>query len=483
MRRLLLLLSLIATSSFAGTSRYVDAPELDDKDRAALNLNFQTVDTELSVLKNKENFRNLIIKGPRPWVDARAYGAVGDDSHDDTTALVNAAAAATGGCLFLFNGTYKISGDIPLLSNTTVLGVGAPILKQYSTSNYTFVIGAGALNIKINGITFQSDSSIGGEGAAIQWNISNSATSTKRIWVEKCRFGPTLNMIGIAGGKAEDIYIRNNMFDIGDQGQHGIYIADCNNVRIDGNTITGPGAGSPTFPSSTGIKLIGCHYSVVTDNVITSWKDNGILVQHQSGTEYPTHSIISNNHIYLSTVGVSVADANDTTIAGNVLDNITDFGIIATSTGLSVTNNLIQSAGLYGNQIGMEIGGSDVMIQGNYVKGFVFVGLKVDTSSSTIIGANVFNGSSAARCISIDSGVSGWGLIHSNIFTGCTSSTVLNSKDYILTGNRIPSGRVSDSAGLIDSLQVGNPTGGDKGNGTVNVGTNMYKNNSAYSNP
>jgi hypothetical protein len=48
MRRLLFLLSLVALSSFAGTSRYVDAPELQTKDRAAINVNFSNIDKELS---------------------------------------------------------------------------------------------------------------------------------------------------------------------------------------------------------------------------------------------------------------------------------------------------------------------------------------------------------------------------------------------------------------------------------------------------
>jgi hypothetical protein len=386
------------------------------------------------------NLTNLVISGPRPWVDAKAYGALGNDSHDDTTALVNAAVAAQGGSLLLFNGTYKITGDIPLYSNTNVVGIGLPIVKQYSTNNYHFVIGAGVVNIKIDGVTFQTDGSTGGSGSAIEWNVSNSVTSSKRIWIKNCRFGPTLNMIGIGGGKGEDIFIENNYFDIGSQGQHGVYIADCNNVRINGNTISGPGAGSPTFPSAVGIKLIGCHFSVVSNNVISSWKDNGILVQHQAGTGYPDHTIISNNHIVLSTVGVSVSEAYDTTITSNIFDDITDFGIVAVSSGLVVSNNIIQRAGIYGNQTGMYLGGINVICQANYFKSFVFNGLKIDSSSSTIISSNIFEGNSASRCISMDAVQPGWGLINGNIYTGCTTPVTLNGKDYLQAGSRTAAG-------------------------------------------
>lgn len=61
MRRLLLLLSLITVSSFAGTSRYVDAPELQAKDRAAINLNFQTIDSDLAKLQNKKRFLDITV--------------------------------------------------------------------------------------------------------------------------------------------------------------------------------------------------------------------------------------------------------------------------------------------------------------------------------------------------------------------------------------------------------------------------------------
>jgi hypothetical protein len=47
MNRLLVIL-LIPTLAMAGTSRYVDAPELKTKDRAAINQNFQNIDIGMS---------------------------------------------------------------------------------------------------------------------------------------------------------------------------------------------------------------------------------------------------------------------------------------------------------------------------------------------------------------------------------------------------------------------------------------------------
>lgn len=90
MRRLLFLLSLIALSSFAETSRYVDAPELQTKDRAAINQNFQGIDNSLAKITKKidRRFSNL------GYIIAKDNGIVCDSSHDDTTAINNLFAVA-----------------------------------------------------------------------------------------------------------------------------------------------------------------------------------------------------------------------------------------------------------------------------------------------------------------------------------------------------------------------------------------------------
>src|SRR5690606_28048728 len=51
------------------------------------------------------------------------------------------------------------------------------------------------------------------------------------------------------------------------------------------------------------------------------------------------------------------------------------------------------------------------------------------------------------------------------------------------TGNLKLYGNGAVRATLFSGLQIGSPTGGDKGAGTINVATNIYKNNTAYTNP
>src|SRR5213593_1661413 len=75
---------------------------------------------------------NLQIKGTRPWVDVRAYGAKGDGVTDDTAAIQAAVTAAAGGVLQCPAGTYLVVGTIAVTGNLRILGAGkgTTIFKQ-----------------------------------------------------------------------------------------------------------------------------------------------------------------------------------------------------------------------------------------------------------------------------------------------------------------------------------------------------------------
>jgi hypothetical protein len=86
---------------------------------------------------------NVEIKGPRPWVDVRAFGAVGDGTTNDAPAIDNAigaAAALGGGTIFFPEGTYLIENQpdgIVVDANVILLGAGArrTTLRAAGTTN------------------------------------------------------------------------------------------------------------------------------------------------------------------------------------------------------------------------------------------------------------------------------------------------------------------------------------------------------------
>ncbi|MBI5469027.1 MAG: hypothetical protein HY891_07815 [Deltaproteobacteria bacterium] len=86
--------------------------------------------------KSTNIYTDLITKGP--WIDVRAYGAVGNDSTDDTAAIQAAITAASGGTVLIPAGTYKIISSLTGGTNgIRILGVGREktIIKNYGTGH------------------------------------------------------------------------------------------------------------------------------------------------------------------------------------------------------------------------------------------------------------------------------------------------------------------------------------------------------------
>lgn len=67
----------------------------------------------------------LLAKKGNPWVDVKAFGAVGDGETDDTEAIQSAidSIEAIGGIVLFPKGTYLVSDSIVLPSSITLLGV------------------------------------------------------------------------------------------------------------------------------------------------------------------------------------------------------------------------------------------------------------------------------------------------------------------------------------------------------------------------
>lgn len=71
-------------------------------------------------------------------VNAKDYGAVGDNSTDNTAALQAALTAATGGTLFIPKGVYRVTAQLNVPNRTTIVGEG-PISSEiyYRTTSTT----------------------------------------------------------------------------------------------------------------------------------------------------------------------------------------------------------------------------------------------------------------------------------------------------------------------------------------------------------
>lgn len=101
-------------------------------------------------------------------VKSSTYGAVGDGTHDDTSAIqnaINAASTAGGGVVYLPAGTYKISSALTLANRITLRGDGdfvTNIVQSSTTANG--LVGSNLIYIIIEHLRLTGPGSGSGEG-------------------------------------------------------------------------------------------------------------------------------------------------------------------------------------------------------------------------------------------------------------------------------------------------------------------------------
>jgi hypothetical protein len=108
--------------------------------------------------------------------NVKAYGAVGDDTTNDSAAIAAAIAAvpSTGGIVYFPPGTYKISTSaLALRSNLTYegAGTGASIIHQ-TTTTVSAMSGVDVNNVTIRGLQLQGPGSGSGNGVVLTRSVN-----------------------------------------------------------------------------------------------------------------------------------------------------------------------------------------------------------------------------------------------------------------------------------------------------------------------
>jgi len=197
---------------------------------------------------------DIITKGP--WIDVRAYGAVGDGATDDTAAIQAAFDAAITGhhpVFFPITANYykitaPITATIPNNHNLFVFSNGAKIqIDSFTESGATFELlsansgSAVGVTIGVSGLKFD------GQGVAEDWTETvigdlirarGMQLEANRIFVDNCTFSEFYGK-GIYFRYAEQIYI-NGVYmdkvggrwlnDVSDSFGDGIYISNSINT-------------------------------------------------------------------------------------------------------------------------------------------------------------------------------------------------------------------------------------------------------------
>jgi hypothetical protein len=339
----------------------------------------------------------LIIKGPSPWIDVRAYGAIGDGVTNDRVSIQAALDLPGPKTVFLPKGIYKAE-NLSIPSSTTLFGFGdativgssssTAILKNSDQTN-------GNTEIRVTGISLNGSKKI-------QWGIyfvkvGNFSVDHIR-GKEMDQWGAFVQLITCTDGSLSDnVYEGNhyglgfNIFDacqritaIGNKFYYpyeiGIDVAmastdaypPCKQISIIGNTIIKTKGGDTGYG-------ISCHNNVsdvtISGNTVIGGLFDGILVYNQgTGYAHPRRVSIVGNVVENSGrngIGIDIGETNvgEISVYANIISTPAEHGILVAATKVSISGNMIshvpsgyQDIFVYGTSSGTQIFGNGVSI-------------------------------------------------------------------------------------------------------------------------
>lgn len=252
-----------------------------------------------------------------PVHSAGAYGAVGDDSTDNTTAIAAALTAigsAGGGVLTFGPGTFRISAALTVPANTRIQGMGKGLTTVKQVTSDTRGFNSTADNVQLLDLTVQGDGSAAGVGTnngdALYVAGASAAAPTTGLLCVRVAF-KNWSRSGVSLEFVNDITIRDcEFYDIKTTG---ISALSALRGRIHGCKIDTIGAGVDTY----GVILSRTNNdSLVTKPNCADWLVTGNIVRNVTYWEgLDTHSgqriVFADNEIYGCFIGVAVVDGRN----------------------------------------------------------------------------------------------------------------------------------------------------------------------------
>jgi parallel beta-helix repeat protein len=278
-------------------------------------------------------------------LNVRQFGAKGDGSTNDTTALQNAATAAgaINGHVVISAGSYKISQITIPNGVRGLIGRGGTIVLDGSL-NAGIILQSQLSNISINGLIIDANlNSVNNSVPIWGFNVSGAKIINNRI--VNCHMGYGILLRNyIAGGAFGGGNIVSNNFVQGD-------------FSSNPNVQNWFGIGVDAEP----------YYTTPYSDAPTQWKNlftgpgGGA-----SGTQMQSGNVISNNRVIGGYYGLKVDSLAYSTVSGNTLsNNVRGISLQNNATGNVISGNSIssnESAGIH-----LAYGSSDNLITGNQV--------------------------------------------------------------------------------------------------------------------
>lgn len=361
--------------------------------------------------------------------NVKNYGAVGDNSTDDTTAIQRAInAASSGGIVYFPRGTYKITDALNVTNGMSFLGTGRAksIIAGYSTTKNGFQVSTPD-TVAFQGLQVTRTSTTPSSGDAIIF----TETSTENVGssVVDCIFSNWYNGVHFERAqqwRVSHCYFANN-YNIGLYAQN-IYNGDSGANVIDSGTIFDNSRGGTTFGvyygSGGGLTLQGVKFlshtyqfyqnleSAVSTgiNIINSSSFEGSATEaihfgNANANGAFTHVIITDNEISGPTTGILTTGGSDylanLVIARNSISVASGGTCISLSRGRNITVNHNIYVGNGGSPTALVAGANISNL--TYGQGDVFSGISTkyniagSSNAGMLTGSGVPSGSDGAN--------------------------------------------------------------------------------------
>jgi len=358
-----------------------------------------------------------------PVADVRRYGAIGDGSTTNTTALQNA--IATNQPLYFPPGIY-LTGTLSVSSSVYWQGDGAATLQLNSTgSNIVIQTGGSQIAVDIQGLAF---------------NANNLNTTGNAVLTFTSASNVLFQNNQIYNSATNGIWCFNNTTDVQILSNY-IYNCVYSGILVEGNNAQLPTQQSVKCVISKNV-VNNCTQQngilvqrslqdvVITDNVITNIGDCGIEVGGTPGSftgSYGTKNVSIANNIILSSLvystqgaGMLIRDSSYVNISGNTVGTFPRGIQLLSSTGVSGTGNTLVQCGttssgsgaiMFGQDTGWTSGtGSAIINLGCTIEGASGQTAIIIDNTNQIFELNIVDNSPSSQIINCGSasGVINW---------------------------------------------------------------------------
>lgn len=353
--------------------------------------------------------------------------SAGNTSAQTTINAAISALPATGGTVYLREGTYTIDGSISLPSNVTLAGSGSSStiikIKNSIATNVNAIVNSDAVNGNTN-ITIRD--------LALDGNVANRVSGNQ--------LGMYLEKVGSSskgGALITNLELRNFR-------NEAIYAHTSSNLTIESNTFNNDGFG---------VGFDGTTSSHVAQNSINNTSStNAIYILNSSN-----NNTFANNTINTVSGGTGTGftvggSSSNNTISGNTVLSTSGSGIFVNITANynTVSGNTIKSTGANG----ILISGSYNTVTGNTSQSNAQRGIQLVGADSNVVSSNTFIGNTEAGIYlsSANNTVITGNRVHDNGGSGAFDGIFLVTSD----NNQVTTNNITDTAGTGYAINISN---------------------------